>query len=468
MGAVCSNISAWDMEDLDDGPLLAGRWTSARGITHVMKHDCVQWHSGDCTKLKRRKKDVGDGSRRTEYATELNGTLYTAYLDENELLLWSDGDVWTRDLDPLQTGTYIAVTGILENMGIPLRTLDQVEGGLTATTTGMLGFTPPISPTAFVSSVASSMADAKPTVYVGSVGSVWNNRGNDDEDEADILAVLAAERTCISCEGLGESEADARAAMKPKTRLRSLPQPLLRGSRRGSSASRASSVDSSCSTATDSSVPPRALGWSPGSISSGSLAAARLRLSPHCSGSPPEPRLRGRGSSTPRGTPRGSLTPRLSSTPRLRRGSGDSGVVQATPPFATVSPQGAPLHRRGQPRLSQATPPLCLERELSMEREWSMEVVESPRGTPLLRRGLPELSQVTPSVPPLHLERELSREASNMTMQRELSRPVSILSLPQEPPTCVVPLNHRTTPKPKRKVAPYPSHLSSQFSVGVY
>mmetsp|Transcript_48420 Transcript_48420/g.122136 ORF Transcript_48420/g.122136 Transcript_48420/m.122136 type:complete len:358 (-) Transcript_48420:159-1232(-) len=96
-----------------DDPPLAGRWLSARGNLHVIGLDAVQWRSGDITKLKK----TWTRHKGYEYATELNGTLYTAHMTPEGHLKWSDGDTWQRDTRGPETGTYAAVSDAFVRAG---------------------------------------------------------------------------------------------------------------------------------------------------------------------------------------------------------------------------------------------------------------------------------------------------------------------------------------------------------------
>lgn len=124
MGGLCSAIGICDeadelncsrKEEVIPEPPLAGRWLSSRGKQHVIGLDAIQWASGETTPLRklRQVRTQKGQPKRTEWAMDLKGNRYTAHVNEEGNLQWSDGDVWSRDFRAPETGTYAAVSGVL-------------------------------------------------------------------------------------------------------------------------------------------------------------------------------------------------------------------------------------------------------------------------------------------------------------------------------------------------------------------
>lgn len=113
-GLDCDVVVEAPQEDGEEQ--LAGRWVSAQGNVHIVGLDAVHWHSNDISRL--RKRWCYSGKRRTkEYATELDGVVFTARINEDGQLEWSDGDIWVRDSRVPETGAYAAMSSALGQVG---------------------------------------------------------------------------------------------------------------------------------------------------------------------------------------------------------------------------------------------------------------------------------------------------------------------------------------------------------------
>jgi len=113
MGEACSTAAGTLF--LGDEPEIpvAGKWISARGVVHTLGVETVVWHSGDITRFSKRRRV--DGS--SEYWTEIDGKIYTARLNADGDLVWSDGDTWKRDMRSPETKTYSAINQVMNKVG---------------------------------------------------------------------------------------------------------------------------------------------------------------------------------------------------------------------------------------------------------------------------------------------------------------------------------------------------------------
>lgn len=113
MGAVCPVCD--DDDDLigrggdDEDAPLTGRWISGRGQAHVIGLHAIQWNSGDVTGFKKVRRRKGC----YKYVVDMKGSEHSAAMTPEGHLQWNDGDLWKRDPNGPQTGTYVAVAGAL-------------------------------------------------------------------------------------------------------------------------------------------------------------------------------------------------------------------------------------------------------------------------------------------------------------------------------------------------------------------
>lgn len=188
-------------------PPLPGRWLSARGNQHVIGLEAVQWASGENTpfrKVPQPRMRKGSAKKPTQWILELDGNRYTFQYNMDGNLVWSDGDVWTRDQRPPATGTYQAMTGVFARAGESFH--QTFEGTPTALSSAAALVTTPLSkfggagsdtgsPTQVAAVPASApaiMEEAPPPVYTTPHPAASPSGGSQCSSHGAVVTVMDA------------------------------------------------------------------------------------------------------------------------------------------------------------------------------------------------------------------------------------------------------------------------------------
>merc|ERR1712046_335122 len=78
----------------DQSLRFTGRWITGKGNVHIIGCEAIQWSNGDLSVIQVERRHGG----KARCITEIKEERYTAELTPDDRLLWSDGDVWVRDV----------------------------------------------------------------------------------------------------------------------------------------------------------------------------------------------------------------------------------------------------------------------------------------------------------------------------------------------------------------------------------
>jgi len=89
-------------------PCFAGRWVTCRGNIHTIGLGVIQWSTGN-------QSEFHAYTRPPVCLTKIGRAKFTGKLMPDDIILWSDGDVWVRDTQAPGTKTY----EVLGHVGLP-------------------------------------------------------------------------------------------------------------------------------------------------------------------------------------------------------------------------------------------------------------------------------------------------------------------------------------------------------------